>query len=307
MSHQVVDYNGWNDCHRLFNGLVDIIALKEAGIRLLRFGFNGQHNEFYEDPTAPERKGHDQWQLIGGHRLWHAPEDRRRTYQADNAPVEIDVGENRLVITQAVEAKTGLQKQVEVQMHPTEAAVRVTHRFINHSLWDVTFAPWALSVMAAGGVGVLPISPRGSHAENLLPSDTLTLWAYTEMDDPRWTWGKESILLRQDPAAQYPQKIGVSGVQGWAGYVRDGHFFLCRFEHNADAIYPDDGVAAELFTNNIMLEVETLAPWVTLAPQTSTDHIEDWHLFDGVDSPSSDADVKANLLPKIEQARAIRF
>ena len=62
------------------------------------------------------------------------------------------------------------------------------------------YAPWALSVMDTGGTAIIPLPPRGSHEDNLLPANSMTFWAYTDMADPRWTWGEKYLLLRQDSA-----------------------------------------------------------------------------------------------------------
>jgi len=47
------------------------------------------------------------------------------------------------------------------------------------------FAPWALTVMPPGGTCIIPLLPRGTHPEDLLPGNLLTLWLYTDMSDPR--------------------------------------------------------------------------------------------------------------------------
>jgi hypothetical protein len=121
------------------------------------------------------------------------------------------------------------------------------------------------------------------------------------MSDPRWTWGHKYVLLRQDPQAASLQKIGASVPDGWTAYARDGHLFVKRFAYARGATYPDLGCSVETFTDPSMLELETLGPLVSLAPQAAVEHIEDWHLFDGVPMPRSDADVDAHVLPRLAQ------
>jgi hypothetical protein len=173
------------------------------------------------------------------------------------------------------------------------------HRLRNHNLWAVELAPWALTVMAQGGRAIIPLPPRGSHPKDLLPANTLTLWAYTDMSDPRWTWGCKYILLRQDPAAATPQKIGAMVPDGWVAYANHGQLFVKKFAYQPDARYPDLGCPVETFTNADMLEVETVAPLVNLQPGAAIEHVEEWFLYGGVAAPENDADVEREVLPKI--------
>ena len=178
----------------------------------------------------------------------------------------------------------------------------MTHRLVNTNLWPVKLAPWALSVMAQGGTGIVPLPPRGSHEENLLPTGSLALWAYTAMQDPRWTWGDEYVLLRQDPSSKIAQKAGLRVPDGWAAYARQGHLFLKKFAYQENADYPDLGSSVELYTDPDILEVETLAPLTTLEPDASTEHVEHWFLFDDVPVPENDADVERSVVPRVQAA-----
>ena len=300
-----VEYKGWKRCVRLSNDVVDLIITGDVGPRIIRFGFVGKENEFKEYPDMVGKTGGDEWRIYGGHRFWHAPEQKPRTYYPDNDPVEIEDVDGLVRVTQAVETTTGMRKQIDIALDAAEAHVRVTHRLENTGLWTVELAPWALSVMAQGGRAVIPFPPRGSHEEHLLPTNTLALSAYTDMSDARWTWGEKYVMLRQDPKATHPQKIGVMVPDGWAAYARGGHLFVKTFTYVEGARYPDMGCSVETFTNADMLEVETLGPLVRLAPGASVEHVEDWFLFDGVSEPKNDADVDANVRPRVEAAGAL--
>jgi hypothetical protein len=130
------------------------------------------------------------------------------------------------------------------------------------------------------------------------------MWAYTNMADPRWTWGEKYILLRQDPAVAAPQKIGVRVTDGWAAYANGGRLFVKTFAVDPRGAYPDWGCSVETFTNNDMIELETLGPVTTIAPGARVEHVETWHLFKDVKVPSDDAAVDASVLPRVKSARA---
>jgi len=290
-------YRDWPNSYRLSNGTIDLVVTTDVGPRIIRLGFVGEENEFVEMDDQIGRTSDTEWINYGGHRLWHAPEERPRTYYPDSRPLSLEEHDGFVRTVQDVESTTGIQKEMDIHLHPEKAAVTVVHRLHNRGLWSVDLAPWALSVMAPGGVAVLPLPARGTHAEHLTPGNRLVLWKYTDMADPRWTWGRQFILLRQDTAGS-PQKVGLSHAD-WVAYARKGHLFVKRFPVFPDADYADMGCSVEAFTNARMLEVETLAPLAPLAPGASVEHVEHWSLFQDVPMPGNDADVERDVLPKV--------
>jgi hypothetical protein len=299
-----INYQGWGNSCRLSNTAVELIITTDVGPRIIRFGFIGGDNQFHEDPRSLGQQGGDEWRLYGGHRLWHAPESQPRTYYPDNHPVSLELHGDFVRITQAPEPTTGIQKELDIYLFENQSHARIIHRLRNTNLWDVDLAPWALSVMAAGGIGILPLPLGGSHAENLTPRTTLSLWAYTAMNDPRWTWGSRYVLLRQDPTATIPQKVGAFSPDGWLAYSRNGTLFIKCYGVDRDMAYPDMGCSAEMFTNADMLEIETLGALVHLPPKATVTHIEDWFLFKDVPPIAQEADVEARVVPLVQQAKA---
>lgn len=299
-----VNYQNWPNCYRLSNGQVELIVTTDVGPRIIRYGAIGDKNEFKEYADMVGKTGGDEWRIYGGHRLWHAPEVKPRSYFPDNFLVQIEQLGEKLRLTQPIETTTGILKQIDIELDKNTSHVTVTHRLKNTTMWAVELAPWALTVMAQGGKLVLPQPPRGSHETDLLPVNTMTFWSYTDMADPRWTWGTKYIMLRQDPSAQKPQKIGLMNTQNWMAYINAGNMFLKKFTYIQGANYPDWGCSCETFTNADMLEVETVAPLYKLEPDQSVEHVEHWFLFKGVETPLTDADVDKNILPKVISAKA---
>lgn len=302
-SLEKVKYGGWPNCYRLFNQSVELVVTTDVGPRIIRFGFIGEDNEFTEFPDMLGRTGDEDWLVYGGHRLWHAPEVFPRTYYGDNQPVGLVDHGDFVRLTQLTEPTTGIQKEMDITLAEDLDQVKIIHRLRNESLWAMEIAPWALSVMASGGTGILPLPPRVPHGNDVLaPWNAVALWSYTDMADPRWTWGTRYILLRQDPKSESAQKIGLLDTEGWAAYARNGHLFLKTIPYVEGATYPDMGCSAELFTNADILEVESLAPLATLEPGATVEHVENWFLFKDVPVPQNDADVEKHVLPKVEAA-----
>ncbi|MDK2896299.1 MAG: hypothetical protein PWP04_419 [Candidatus Atribacteria bacterium] len=298
----ITSYGGWERCARLSNGRIELIAPLEIGPRVIRLGWLNQLNLFQEIETDLGKKGGEEWRLYGGHRLWHAPEEKPRTYFPDNQPVEASGEEMILVLTQEVEKTTGIQKRIILEMSEKVNRVKVTHQLWNRNPWSVEFAPWALSVMRKGGVAIVPQEPFVSHQQKLSPARPLVLWSYTDMSDPRWRWGKRLVTLRQDTSISLPTKAGFGNTLGWVGYWVEGFLLLKLFSYYPDKTYPDFGSSVEIFTNQDFLEAETLAPLSRVSPGAMVQHVEDWFLFDQVNLPGEEEAMEKTLTPLVEEA-----
>jgi hypothetical protein len=294
-----VNYRGWENSYRLSNDVIDLVVTTDVGPRIIRCGFVDDENEFKEFADQSGRTGGDEWRSYGGHRFWHAPEDPSRTYFPDNSAVAFEQVGDLFRLIQPVEPTTGIQKEIDILLSPESASVRVTHRLRNLNASSVELAPWAISVMEVGGTSILPLPPRRSHQESLVPSFTLTYWAYTDLSDPRWRIGRAFIMLRQDPTREGPQKIGLMAPAGWIAYARKRHLFVVRAAYDPGAVYPDFGSSLETYAAVDMLEVETLGPMARIEPHAFVEHVEDWLLFRDVPTPENDADVVTHVLPKI--------
>jgi len=294
---ETVSFGGWTKCIRLANANIELIATTEVGPRISRFGFIGAKNIFKEFPDVGKTGG-ENWKNYGGHRLWHAPEVRPRSYAPDNGPIEHQWNGTTLKLIQPIEASTGVQKEIEITLDGQRDSVLVRHQLTNKNLWPIELAAWALTVMQGPGTAILPQEPP---ANELLPVRPLGLWGYTNMADGRWTWGQKYIQMRCDPAATTPQKIGVGNTLGWAAYGKDGQIFLKRFSFDRAATYPDFGCNLECYTRGDMLEVESLGPLTKLAPGASLEHIERWYLYKGEAGQSEDQ-IESTMTPLLQQS-----
>jgi hypothetical protein len=273
---EAIAYGGWQRCVRLTDGEQELIATTQVGPRIIRLSFVGEPSLFWEHPLQLGKTGGEEWRMYGGHRLWHAPEHPIRTYVPDNDPIEWEWDGTCLLLRQPTEPLTGIQKEMVIRWQ--DGQIEVKHRLLNRNLWAVRLAAWALSVMRAGGVALIPQEPYRPHPDALLPVRRIALWAYTDMSDPRLHWGKRLIRVRQDPHATAPLKIGVSNTLGWMAYRLGETVFVKQFDFDPEAEYPDGGCNTEVFTNAEMLELETLSPMTLLPPDGVLEHRERWSL-----------------------------
>ena len=308
-----VEYGGWPKCIRMSNNTVELIATTDVGPRIIRYGFIGKDNEFYENPAELGKTNSKEWLAFGGHRLWLAPEAKPRSYHPDSKPIKTFQKGQSVQLVQPVETENGIQKEIVITMATTGPRVTVGHKLTNRNLWAVDVAPWTLTVMAPGGKAIFPQEPYSPHPDIpdfpgqkidkkfYLPVRGLVLWSYTNLSDPRWVFTSKYIVLNQDAKATRPQKIGLSNRQNWGAYLRGGHLFVKKNVYKDGATYPDHGCSFETFTNSDMLELEGLGPMAKLAPGGgSVNYGEDWYLFDNVRSESSDESIDANVLPKVK-------
>jgi hypothetical protein len=77
--------------------------------------------------------------------------------------------------------------------------VEVLHRIKNAGKQSLDLAPWALTMMAPGGVGIHGFPPRGKHPEVLYPTNPLVMWAFSNLSDHRWRYTRKYLMLHQDP------------------------------------------------------------------------------------------------------------
>jgi hypothetical protein len=296
---EAVEYGGWPDCIRLSNREIELVATTDVGPRIIRLGFVGGQNLFHNYPATLGRTGDPEWNNYGGHRLWHAPEVFPRTYAADNVPVDHSWDGKSLTL-RSTEARNGIEKETRVTLSATAPRVDVAHRITNRGSWAVELAAWTLSVMASGGRAIYPQEDYKPHPEYLAPARPVVLWHFTDMSDPRWTWGRKYIQLRQDPQATTKQKAGLLNSKGWAAYVLGNDVLVKRYPYHPGAAYADMGCNTETYTDPEMLEVETLSPLTRLEPGEHIDHDESW-LLARVDCGPSEADIDAHILPLLDR------
>jgi len=287
-----VSFGGWKNNLRLSNDHAELIITLDVGPRVISYRTLDGVNAFKTFDAQLGRTDEAEWMSRGGHRFWLAPEDAVLSYLPDNTAVEYRVRSDLEVeIGNAPTARLPLQKVLTVTLDAASSRVTARHCAENFGDKSLQVATWGLSVMALGGIEIIPLPPLGEHPRDLLPNRSMTLWAFTDMSDPRWRWGKRFITLRQADAGA--TKLGLAHRESWIAYYREGSLFVKTIEFCEGATYPDFGCNFETFTNEEMLEVEALGPLVELAPGEATEHTEQWQLFEGVSAPPDDDDALA--------------
>ncbi len=291
MNTTLTDYAGY-PCLKLDNGAVSVWLITSAGPRIIGFSLSEGDNVLAVLPNITLPTGNDQvYRLRGGHRLWHAPEDRVRTYVPDDQPPAIEEIADGVRATQAVESSTGIEKHICVTLPDERPRAVIEHRLTNHGIWPVELAPWAITQLKPGGLGILPQSTADT---GLLPNRQLALWPYTNINSPHIHCGDQFIFVDanlEDGAL----KIGWANPDGWLAYAVDNTLFVKEAPYQADAEYFDFGSSSECYCGPAFIELETLGPRVLLQPGESTTHREIWSLYPGVEL-TADEEVVRQLI-----------
>jgi hypothetical protein len=335
-SIEIVPYAGWQNNLRLANGDVELVVTLDVGPRVIRYAARGGTNLLGETAEQLGRSGEPGWMARGGHRLWTAPEDERRTYAPDNRPVahapiaahagalaksvaksvtgsiaksvaKSVAGSVNVRFTQPPDTAYGVQKELEIALGPSGTEVVLLHRISNVGRTPVELAPWALTVMPPGGTAIIPLPAKRPHpgstptrtASDYWPTQTIALWSYLDLRDPRLQLGTHFVTVRHDPAATTQFKIGLSHDAGWLAYWRAGDLFVKTIENQPGQPYPDRGSNFEAYADANILEMETLGPLVTLAPGQKTEHVETWSCYDDVGPVTDEASILKNVVPRL--------
>lgn len=253
--------------------------------RILQFSLAGRENIFAElSRKEPISTRFGEFYFRGGHRLWHAPEHMPRTYIPDNEGAEISAIPNGVRIEMPPEQWTNIVKAIEIELNPEKPQVVVRHELRNESPWAVRFAPWALTMLRQGGVGIFPQPTGNVDEDGLLPNRQLSLWPYTHIDDPRLVLRDDFILVRATPSLS-PLKFGYFNPHGWIAYWLAGVLFVKRFEAKGDIEYPDYGCNVESYSNDEFIELETFGELSQVDPGQTVFHNELWELHETIDVP----------------------
>jgi len=274
------DYHG-RPARRLESDHCWVEVLAGGGPRIVGFGLRGGPNVLSETPQASWDAGHGLFELLGGHRLWFAPETPDCSVPDSTGLTLAALGEDALPgslgiqMVGAFEAPTGLRKTIEVRLDPGSPAVALRHILANEGARTLELAPWPITQLRPGGVVTVEL-PVPVVANTLNPNQLLVLWPYATWSDDRLEMRERSLTVTARPGR--PFKIGCLSTTGEVDYLREGVLFTKRFEPAADAPHPDMGCNVEIYCDECSVELESLGPLVRLGPGHSVSHDERWEL-----------------------------
>ncbi|EGC35805.1 hypothetical protein DICPUDRAFT_151832 [Dictyostelium purpureum] len=323
MAIEKIKYMGFKNCYKISWNHFRVIVTTDVGPRIISLQYNEGSSIFAVQSNPSVISPNEGWKLFGGHRLWHAPEQNPRTYYPDNSPIQIEiVNEYKIILRQETELTTGIKKTISLELKGTGrlSHIEVNHYLENKGQWPIEVAPWAISVMAPTTCAIIPLS--NNDPSGLLPKTSISIWNYTKLNDPRFTFGEKYILVKQDPESETSTKIGSKVNSGWSAAIHKSTLFVKMIDTDTSNLKADFGANVEVYTSSDILELETVGQLLPLNPSpllsppldlTTPNKItkttpqvskltEKWYLFETESpSPSNDGDVDKNILPIVNE------
>lgn len=268
MTLRTTPFEGY-ECVRLESERSTLITTVSIGPRIIGlFGAGSNIMAVLPDATL-ERPGGPPFSLVGGHRLWAAPELPELTYEPDERPCTATSVDGGLRVEAPADG-AGLVKALQVRS--AGAGWIVDHELRNEGDRPIVLAPWAITQLRPGGRAELPLGRRGPGPQ---ADRSLVLWPYTDLDDPRLHLERDVIRVDAVPGAG-PLKVGAAPGEGRLVYRLDGEVFEKRTAVDDAGPHADRGAAAQVYVRDDFCELETLGPLTELRPGDSAFHRETW-------------------------------
>ena len=282
----IESYKEYGKVVAITNGVIEAYVTVDIGPRIIRFGYVGGQNVMNDNRSDFGWKDDDayhaffgdnrHWESFGGYRVWVTPEGYPETYTPDDRPVAFTVNPDSVVFTALPDEEVGILKTITIKMDPDDANMTVNAKVQNISGKEKEFAVWVISVCAAGGNLVIPMNTNDT---GLLHNRAISIWPYTDLSDSRLHFGKKYVVVSQDVNATTPAKLGFDLNDGTVHYVLGDDVFTKRYNaKHGELPYPDGDCSFETYTNNVMIEVESLSD-IKKVPNGGTNEItEFWSL-----------------------------
>ena len=240
-----------------------------------------------------ETPGQTPFRMVGGHRLWAAPEAPATTYLPDDDPPSVERATDSLAFSDL--QATGLRKTLRVTPGPD--SVVLDHVLANEGTEPMRVAPWAITMLTPGGEAWLPRFMGRSDPGGFQANGSLVLWPYTRFSDARLVPADPITRVLAIAGSEGRIKIGLQGRPGWAAYRRGDALLVKRFAWLEGETYPDLDASLQCYSCGDFIELETLGPLRRLQPGEAVTHEERWSLFKGVDPGTTEASLDAALQP----------
>lgn len=252
------------------NEFLRLEYLKTTGPRIIGLYAKGvDGNLLAETPDVHWATPHGEFYLRGGHRLWTAPEDPLYMCPEEG----LNVTKNHNVVLRSPVDASGLEKEITIRLDGT--CVHLSQKVTWHGDAPTELAPWGITQLRLGGVGILPLSIAGG----LVPNRNIVLWPYTNLKDERLELYDDFILLH-GKASEQAVKIGNRNSHGWIACALGEALFVKRFAVE-EGMLPDLGCNVEAYVKDVCIELETLGTLKTLNKHESATLNETWEVIVG--------------------------
>ncbi len=232
-------------------------------------------NLFAETPDLGWETPLGRYDLVGGHRLWVAPEHAGRAAVPDGQGLVVEEDGPGVRLRGPVEPATGLERSITVRLDPLTPTMELRHEIRNAGDVVVELAPWAISQVPLSGAVLLP-QPIASAVPDVRPNRTVVLWPSTSWEDERLALSDGLIAVRG--VAGPPLKVGTFSAGGCVGYLCGDVLVVRHFQPAPGFAHADLGCNVEAYGCPSYQELEILGPVEQLEPGRSAVLTEHWEL-----------------------------
>ena len=312
-----IEYHGWKDALEITNNKVSVVVVPAIG-RIMHYGYIGADNLLYHDPalygkTLTEGKPLEQdsqpiWATFGGDRIWPSEENmfvkinghkRPPDHWLDGMPWDAKIVDGAIIITSNVSEYCGAQVIRKIQLLPdsTRLQIHQTMKKIKPAakqhLEPLPLTIWNITKVKSPCVTMVSLSRNSCFDKRVL----VPVW------DDYDNRGHENITIEGNnafftPDAVRNQKMGADAPNYVAAVI--GRTAIAEFfSFQPQAIYPDGGTSATIFTCPDFAELECMSPLAKLKIGESIEYDICWELFElNSDNPNQQKQQAINWLDK---------
>ena len=294
---QRIEYRGWGDAVEIANGLVRVIVVPSIG-RIMHYGYITQDNLLYENPdfygqTLQNGKplaenGEPVWATFGGDRIWPSQEDmfvainghhRPPDHWIDGLPWDAKPLENGVEITSPVSDYCGARVIRRIELTPDGTHVSISQRMEKvkpagkTELEPLPLTLWSITKIKPPSQTLVSLNPNSCFPEKLM----VPFWGDYDNQASKYCRleGEVGIFM---PDAIRSQKMGTDAPR-WVAAIAGNTVIAEFFSYSAEAVYPDGGTSATIFTCPDFTELEVLSPMKKLNIGEAIEHDITWDLF----------------------------
>ena len=248
-----------------FNKDQTLVLPLDFGPRILKFLIADQN--IFKDFPEHRQDTSDNFKLYGGHRLWSAPEDKVDCYEPDNLRIDCEFSENSVLLRDQKPRK--FMREICIKETSTW---HIEHRLINNSKDEVKISAWPITMLPVHFSAVLPMPNKTRQGLN--PNRNLVLWPYTSLQDSRLSSHADFMSVSPDKSSAF--KIGYFNAAGFLAAQSENHYFVKYYPPGSQGTHPDFSANSEVYTDQNVLELESLSSYTSLMPGQSIVHREIW-------------------------------
>ncbi len=275
-----INYKHYGKCLKITNSVVEIMVTIEYGPRIVKYGYVSGRNQFAEDVNNKISTSHGDYYIIGGHRFWHLPENKDRTYIPDNKKVEYESIFNGVRLIQEIEKWTQVQKIIEITFELSSSKVNILHKIVSLNAFDINISVSGITAMSKGGIEIIPLEERKIGT---MPNKSFVFWPYSNIKDSRVYFGDRYIAMKVCENVFENFKIGFNTNLSYAMYYNENELFVKQFKRDKNnSNYPHMGCSYESFIGINYIEMQTNSPIYTISTNQCVEHLEIWDLYKDV-------------------------